>query len=488
MKAPAIANAISSDPTCRLLPPECWPCPSLPPEGTVPLILRPEPQQVEQPFDRSLLDAITAREARVGIVGLGYVGLPLLLAFHAAGFRVTGFDIDPAKIDALRKGQPYIRHIGPERVAELATSNRFTATTDYSAARECDALILCVPTPLTRNREPDMTYVRGTCEAIAPHLHAGQLVSLESTTYPGTTEEVVVPVLEEGSGLKAGRDFHVAYSPEREDPNNAKYSTTTIPKLVGGLTPACRDAAVALYASVVSEVIPVANCKVAEAAKLVENIFRSVNIAMVNELKIVFDRMGIDVWEVIDAAKTKPFGFMPFYPGPGLGGHCIPIDPFYLTWKAREFDSATRFIELAGEINTAMPYYVMEKTIEALNDAGKPLRGSRLMLVGLSYKADVDDKRESPTLKLIDLFEARGARADYHDPHIPEITPSREHDHLTGRHSVSIDTAGEYDAVVICTAHSSIDYTALGNQASLIIDTRNAMASVQNTKAVVVKA
>jgi UDP-N-acetyl-D-glucosamine dehydrogenase len=290
---------------------------------------------VERHSAQSLLDAIASREARVGVIGLGYVGLPLLLAFHKAGFPVTGFDIDPEKTRALREGRTYIRHVGPERVAELAASDRFAATSDYSATGECDALLLCVPTPLTRNREPDMTFVRGTCEAIAPHLRAGQLVSLESTTYPGTTEEVVVPALEEGSGLVAGADFHVAYSPEREDPNNAMYTTSTIPKLVAGLTPACREVAVALYSAVVEEVIPVASCQVAEAAKLVENIFRSVNIAMVNELKIVFDRMGIDIWEVIEAAKTKPFGYMPFYPGPGLGGHCIPIDPFYLTWKAR---------------------------------------------------------------------------------------------------------------------------------------------------------
>jgi UDP-N-acetyl-D-glucosamine dehydrogenase len=435
-----------------------------------------------------LLPRIASRQARVGIIGLGYVGLPLLLAFHKAGFPVTGFDIDPAKIDALRAGRTYIQHIGPDRVAEIAASPRFLATDDYSLARECDVLILCVPTPLTRNREPDMTYVRGTCEAIAPHLRAGQLVSLESTTYPGTTEEILVPVLEAGSGLSAGRDFLVAYSPEREDPNNTKYSTITIPKLVGGFTPACLEAAVALYAAVVQKVIPVASCRVAEAAKLVENIFRSVNIAMVNELKIVFDRMGIDVWEVIDAAKTKPFGYMPFYPGPGLGGHCIPIDPFYLTWKAREYDSTTRFIELAGEINTAMPYYVVEKSIEALNSISKALRGSRLLMVGLSYKADVDDKRESPTLKLIDLFEARGALVDYHDPHIPVITPSREHGHLVGRRSVPIESAADYDAVVICTAHSTVDYAALGRRASLIIDTRNAMTNVTQPTARIIKA
>ncbi len=424
---------------------------------------------------QEFLDRIASREAIVGVVGLGYVGLPLVLTFHGKGFQLVGLDIDPEKITKLAASETYIQYISNDSLRALNASGRFKSTTDYSHVGECDAILLCVPTPLTTNREPDMTYIVQTCESIAPHMRHGQLVCLESTTYPGTTDEVVIPALERVSGMKAGLDFHVAYSPEREDPNNKKYQTSTIPKVVGGHTPEALEIACALYDAVVVQTVPVSSCSAAEATKLVENIFRCVNIAMVNELKVVFQRMGIDIWEVIDAAKTKPFGYMPFTPGPGLGGHCIPIDPFYLTWKAREFDMPTKFIELAGEINTQMPYYVIQRTMEALNEHGRALKGSRLLLVGLAYKNDVDDVRESPTLKLIDLYEEKGATTNYHDPYIPVIRPSRHYSHLAGRESISLDRAGDYDAVVICTAHTCIDYTDLARRARLVIDTRNAM-------------
>lgn len=432
------------------------------------------------------LAKVESRSATVGIVGLGYVGLPLVLEFHHRGFPVAGLDIDERKIEALKAGRSYIEHIASSRIAEVANSPRFAASADPALAAKCDALLLAIPTPLTRHREPDLSYIVKTGERIAPHLRRGQLIVLESTTYPGTTEEVLVPILERISGLKSGTDFLVAYSPEREDPNNKQYTTATIPKVVGGQTPDALAAAQALYSAVVERVVPVSSTQAAEATKLVENIFRCVNIAMVNELKMVFHAMGIDIWEVIAAASTKPFGFMPFYPGPGLGGHCIPIDPFYLTWKAREFDMPTKFIELAGEINTAMPAYVVSRTMEALNDHGKPLKGSRILLLGLAYKKDVDDLRESPTLKLIELFEHKGAKTDYHDPHIPSMKETREYPHLQGRNSVPVETAGDYDAVVISTNHSSVDYKALAKRAKLIVDTRNAMSNVEG--GVVVKA
>lgn len=430
------------------------------------------------PHTLELFGRLEARTARIGVVGLGYVGLPLVIEFHRRGFEVVGFDIDEKKVQSLIAGQTYIAHIPDAEVAALNATGRFEPTTNYARARDCDALLLCVPTPLTRHREPDMTYVEGTCAALAPHVRRGQLIVLESTTYPGTTEEIMVPVLEGESGLRAGHDFHIAYSPEREDPGNRTHHTSTIPKVVGGLTPACLEVAVALYDSIVEKTVPVSSVRVAEAAKLVENIFRCVNIAMVNELKMVFERMGIDIWEVVEAAKTKPFGYMPFYPGPGLGGHCIPIDPFYLTWKAREFDMPTRFIELAGEINTQMPYYVVAKTVEALNSIDRSIKGARLLLLGLAYKPDVDDMRESPTLKLIELYEKLGAVVEYHDPHIAAIKPNREHPTLAGRRSVDLSAAGDFHAVVICTAHRAVDYHALGNTARLVLDTRNAMKGV----------
>ena len=427
----------------------------------------------------ALLQKISERKATVGVIGLGYVGLPLVLLFNKRGFPVIGIDVDPRKVEQLRLGNSYIEHISSSQIEELNDSGSFRATTDPSHVNECDAVLLCVPTPLTRNREPDMTYIERTAEAIAPHLRRGQLISLESTTYPGTTAEVLVPILEKQSGLIANRDFFVAYSPEREDPNNQSYSTETIPKVVGGDTADALELATELYGGIVKRVVPVSSAATAEATKLVENIFRCVNIAMVNELKMVFQRMGIDIWEVIEAAKTKPFGYMPFYPGPGLGGHCIPIDPFYLTWKAREFGINTRFIELAGEINTAMPRYVVARLAEELSARrGKAMKGARILMIGLAYKKNVDDMRESPALTLIELLEQAGAKVAYHDPFIKAVKPSREHAHLAGRKSVTLTpkALSSADAVLIVTDHDSVDYALIGRHARLVLDTRNVMA------------
>ena len=412
----------------------------------------------------------------VAIIGLGYVGLPLCLQFARNHSRVLGLDIDQTKVDALMIGRSYIHHISSEAVAEQVSSGRFTASVDFALIQNCAAVVICVPTPLNKNREPDISYILRTGETIAPHLARGTLVVLESTTYPGTTDEDLLAVLEAGSGLKAGVDFHLAFSPEREDPGNPDSKVAKIPKVVGGLTPACRDKAVALYNRAVERVITVSSCRAAEATKLLENIFRSVNIALVNELKLVYGAMGIDIWEVIEAAKTKPFGFMPFYPGPGLGGHCIPIDPFYLTWKAREYGQATRFIELAGEINTSMPQHVVRRLSEALNRHRKPLNGSKVLLVGLAYKANVDDDRESPGYTLMDLMKDAGAEVDYYDPYVPVIRPTREHPHWAGTQSVAWDqtTVSKYDAVLIATAHANVDYGQLVEWSQLVIDTRNA--------------
>jgi UDP-N-acetyl-D-glucosamine dehydrogenase len=420
------------------------------------------------------LRKVERAEAVVGIYGLGYVGLPLSLAFARRGFRVIGFDVDPGKVAQLNQGRSYIRHIGPDRVAEAVESGRLQATVDFTGTSECDALIVCVPTPLTRNREPDLSFVVETTRRIASFLKAGQLFCLESTTYPGTTQEVLVPILE-GNGLSAGRDFFVAYSPEREDPGNKVYATHAIPKLVGGHSADCLRMAQALYAAAFERVVPVSSCAIAEAAKLLENIYRGVNIALVNELKVLLTRMGIDVWEVIEAAKTKPFGFTAFYPGPGLGGHCIPIDPFYLTWRARQFGLNTRFIELAGEVNTAMPEYVVTRVGEALNEHGKPIRGSLILVLGMAYKKDVDDTRESPSIVLMELLLSKGARVLYNDPFVPRIPQMRRHELHMDSQEITRERLEEADCVLIATDHSEYDYGFVGRHARLIVDTRNAM-------------
>lgn len=430
----------------------------------------------------TLLEKIKSRQAQVGVIGLGYVGLPLVIEFSRAGYQTTGFDIDPEKIKILKEGRSYIKHIDSARIAQLGPS--FTPTSDFSRLSDMDCIVICVPTPLNKYREPDMSYVFNTTDTMAKYLRKGQLISLESTTYPGTTDEDVREILEK-TGLRAGRDFHLAFSPEREDPNNKDFSTSTIPKVVGGYAPACLEAAKALYDSIVVRTVPVSSTKAAEAAKLLENIYRAVNIAMVNELKMLFDRMGIDVWEVIEAAKTKPFGFQAFYPGPGLGGHCIPIDPFYLTWKAREYEFATRFIELAGEINTQMPYYVVQKTIEALNQRGLSIKGARVLILGIAYKKNVDDMRESPSFKLMELFMGKGAVVDYNDPHIPKIPKLRHYSFDMNSVSLDGDALSGYDAVVIATDHSDYDYQWVRSRAKLIIDTRNAMKAGLNDGKVV---
>jgi UDP-N-acetyl-D-glucosamine dehydrogenase len=417
---------------------------------------------------------------KTAVVGLGYVGLPLSLQFARSGVSVLGLDVDGAKVDALHQGKSYIKHITSEAVNEVVKSGMFSASTDFGRIRDVDAVIICVPTPLNKNREPDISFIIDTGRAIARHLQKGMLVVLESTTYPGTTDEDLRQVLEVGSGLEAGRDFHLAFSPEREDPGNPDSKVALIPKVVGGYTPACLEKAVALYSKAVKTVVPVSSCRAAEATKLLENTFRGVNIALVNELKIVYSAMGIDIWEVINAAKTKPFGFMPFYPGPGLGGHCIPIDPFYLTWKAREFGQNTRFIELAGEINTAMPLYVVHRLADALNDRQKALKGSSVLVLGLAYKPNVDDERESPSYVLMDMLKERGAKVSYHDPYVPVIKRTREHAHWAGTRSVpwNKETLTAFDAVLIATNHREINYQELANWTECIVDTRNAMAGI----------
>jgi UDP-N-acetyl-D-glucosamine dehydrogenase len=415
----------------------------------------------------------------IGIVGLGYVGLPLMLAYARVGARVIGFDIDVSKPETLLRGESYIKHIPSADVAAAVATGRVEATTDFSRVAETDAVILCVPTPLDHHLEPDLSYVRDTLDSVCPHVRPGSVVSLESTTYPGTTEEEVVPRLA-ARGLQPGKTVHVVYSPEREDPGNPKFTAANIPKVVGGLTPACLDAGVKLYSLAFETVVPVSSCKVAELTKLLENIYRAVNIGLVNELKVVADAMKIDIWEVIRAAATKPFGFTAFYPGPGLGGHCIPIDPFYLTWKAREFGVNTRFIELAGQVNRAMPEYVVSRTMLALNERGKAVKGSNILLLGLAYKADVDDMRESPTFELMDRFAALGANVSYYDPHIPKIGPTREYAKWKDTRSVAWnrDTIAAHDAVVISTNHKAVNLAELADWASLIIDTRDAMRNM----------
>ncbi len=416
---------------------------------------------------------IADRSCTVGIIGLGYVGLPLALVFCEAGFHVLGFDIDPEKIRQLTAGTSYIRHIGGQRVADAVSNGRLAATSDFARTAGCDALIICVPTPLDDHLQPDLRFVTETCAAIAPHVQPGTLVALESTTWPGTTVEVVKPILERDGRLRAGENLHLCFSPEREDPGNATFSTRTIPKLVGGHDTTSRDLAVALYGAAVDTVVPVASTQVAEMAKLFENIFRGVNIALVNELKVVLDRMGIDVWEVIRAASTKPFGFMPFYPGPGLGGHCIPLDPFYFSWKAKEFGINTRFIELAGEINRAMPTFVVGKVQDCLNAHGKPLKGSRVLILGLSYKANIDDVRESPSLELMRLLEAKGAIVSYNDPHVPAIPPTREHPAFANRRSAPL--APGFDCYLLATAHREYTGETVLAHGVPTVDTRNVL-------------
>jgi UDP-N-acetyl-D-glucosamine dehydrogenase len=417
---------------------------------------------------------------KTAIVGLGYVGLPLSLQFARSGVNVLGLDIDSAKVEAIHAGRSYIKHIASEAIAEMVKAGRFSASTDFSRVRELDAVIICVPTPLNKNREPDISFILKTGEAIAPHLQRGMLVVLESTTYPGTTDEDLRGVLEAGSGLKAGVDFHLAFSPEREDPGNPDSKVASVPKVVGGLTPACLARATALYGKAIKTLVPVSSCRVAEATKLLENIFRGVNIALVNELKVVYAAMGIDVWEVINAAKTKPFGFMPFYPGPGLGGHCIPIDPFYLTWKAREYGQHTRFIELAGEVNSAMPAHVVSRVADALNAHRKSVKGSRVLVLGLAYKPNVDDYRESPSFVLMDQLKERGAEVSFHDPYVPKIGMTREHAQWAGKQSVKWDRAllQGFDVVLIATNHGNVDYAELAEVSECIVDTRNAMAGI----------
>lgn len=418
----------------------------------------------------SLISKIENKQAVIGVVGLGYVGLPLLLCFVEKGFRAIGLDIDRKKTDALAKGQSYIKHIPVARVQKAASSGRLRATTDFSLIKECDAILIAVPTPLNRNREPDMTYIVSTCEAVAPYVRRGQVIVLESTTYPGTTDDVMVPILER-NGLKADGDFYVAFSPEREDPSRTDYTTETIPKVVGSTSRDGLAVAEKVYQQIVVRTVAVSSARAAEATKLLENTFRAVNIAMVNELKMTFMKMGIDIWEVIDAAKTKPFGFMPFYPGPGLGGHCIPIDPFYLTWKAREYDAATRFIELAGEINTSMPDFVVQRVMEVLNGVGKPLKGAQILMLGLAYKPNVDDDRESPSYRLMEKLEDKGARVSYNDPFIPIIRPSREYSKYAGRKSVDIGMG--YDLILISTGHDEYKSADLLGLNTLIVDTRH---------------
>ena len=434
---------------------------------------------------KSLQQRIMDNKAVVGVIGLGYVGLPLVKAFLKKGFSVTGFDIDRRKVDMLNRGETYIKHITTAELRRYLSMKRFKATTDFAGLADVDAILICVPTPLDEHRNPDLTFVINTAETIAKHLRKCHLVVLESTTYPGTTDEVMLPILERG-GLKAGRDFFLAFSPERENPGDPVYRVENTPKVVGGITKNCLLLADMLYSQVVAKTVPLSSTRAAESAKLLENIFRCVNIALVNELKMIFDRMGIDVWEVIEAASTKPFGFMPFYPGPGLGGHCIPIDPFYLTWKAREVDCATRFIELAGEINAAMPYYVINKTLEALAGQGKSIKGSKILVLGIAYKKDIDDQRESPSLKIINLLKQKGAEVDYNDPFVPKTSGLRGYPGMSLKSvPLTAKRLRQADAVIIATDHSTYDYGWITKNANLIVDSRNA---VKGTALNVIKA
>jgi UDP-N-acetyl-D-glucosamine dehydrogenase len=427
------------------------------------------------PHASALAEKISARTASVAVCGLGYVGLPLSIAIAGAGYRVLGFDIDPAKVKTLNGGGTYIKHVGSDAIASLRAGNAFEATADFKRLAETDVVLICVPTPLNRHREPDLSFVERTVEAVAKNGRPGQLVVLESTTYPGTTSGLVRPIFER-HGRRSGADVFLAFSPERESPGEPAFATRDIPKVVGGDEDAAQRLACAFYDGVFQRVVPVSSASTAEAVKLTENVFRAVNIALMNELKIIYAAMGIDIWEVIEAAKTKPFGYMPFYPGPGLGGHCIPIDPFYLTWKAREFDVATRFIELAGEVNTRMPFYVIDRVAAELDARfGRGLKGTRVLLVGLAYKKNVDDMRESPALKLMELLSARGAEVAYHDPHLPVLLENRRHPERAGMRSVELtpETVAGFDVALIATDHDAVDYGLLVRHAPLVVDTRN---------------
>lgn len=437
----------------------------------------------EDDFLSSFVRAVRERRAQVGVIGIGYVGLPLALRFCEEGFTVYGFDIDPDKVQQLSQGSSYIKHIPSEKVKDFVSKGFFRPTADFSGLSSCDAVLICVPTPLTPYREPDLSFLVSTVEIVAQHLRAGQLISLESTTYPGTTEEEVLPRLE-ARGFKVGEDFFVVHSPEREDPGNLSYRLKDIPKVIGGVTQRCLEAGKALYGAIVRELVPVSSSSVAEMTKLLENIYRAVNIALVNELKILCDKMGLDIWEVIEAARTKPFGFQAFWPGPGLGGHCIPIDPFYLSWRARKFDFQTRFIELAGEINTYMPYYVVEKTSEALNEQDKALRGARVLVLGVAYKRDVDDLRESPALKIIELLMDRGAQVDYHDPYFPRLPRTRRYRFDLSAVPLEARRIADYDCVLIVTDHSYYDWEMILQNARLIVDTRGVYRGRKEEKVV----
>lgn len=429
-----------------------------------------------------LLEKIKMRNARIGIIGLGYVGLPLVIRHCEERFSVTGFDIDPIKVERLNRGESYIRHIPSNKIQKFRKKNLFEATTDYSRLKEVDCIIICVPTPLKKNKEPDLSYVRNTADEIARHLRKGQIVSLQSTTYPGTTREILLPKFENGK-LKVGKDFFLVFSPEREDPGNPVYNTKNIPKVVGGITPLCSMAGKTLYEQTIDRVIVVSSPEVAEFTKLLENIFRGVNIALVNELKMLADKMGIDIWEVIEASSTKPFGFMPFYPGPGLGGHCIPIDPFYLSWKAKEYDFNTRFIELAGEVNINMPHYVVSKTIDALNRNGKCLKNARVLILGIAYKKDIDDTRESPGIEIINILKEKGAKVDYNDPFVPSFSGLRRYPDIAMKSvKLSEKKLKEYNCIVIVTNHSQYDYSWIVKNSRLVIDTRNATKGLKSKK------
>ena len=427
------------------------------------------------------------RSAVVGVVGMGYVGLPLTRSFHEAGYSCVGLDVDERKVRQLNAGKSYIKHISSAFLREARRRKKFRATSRFADLTRCDAIVICVPTPLSKMREPDMTYVRSTCESVTRVLRKGQLVCLESTTYPGTTRELMLPILEQ-SGLQAERDFFLAFSPEREDPGRRTHTTSTIAKVVGGIGPNSLAVAKALYEGAIETVVPVSSCEVAESAKILENVYRCVNIALINEMKVLFDRMNINVWEVVAAAATKPFGFQPFYPGPGLGGHCIPIDPFYLTWKAREFDMNTRFIELAGEINTRMPRYVINRLAEGLNRLRKPIRGSKILVLGLTYKKDIDDIRESPSIELIEMLQDRGAKVDYNDPYVSRTHPQREHNLKMQSKPLSAATIRSYDCVLIATDHSVYDYQWILDNARLVVDTRNATGGCKRGRKRIVRA